>query len=100
MLAACCNVDVIKGGFGFDFTGFWVTSFTSNSEELISSSIFFASSAWSNKSDFFLFRLNSIGVLSSFSALNLNNFQNLTEIVKVTMDDIIFVRKMLDDLKD
>ena len=32
--------------------------------------------------------------------LNLNNFQNLTEIVKVTMDDIIFVRKMLDDLKD
>ena len=70
VLAACCNVDVIKGGFGFDLTGFWVTSLTSKFEELTSSSIFFASSACNKGSDFFLLRLNSMPIFLSFSALN------------------------------
>ena len=70
VLAACCNVDVMKGGFGFDLTGFWVTSLTIKLEVLISSSIFFASSACSRGSDFLLFRLNAMAVFWSFSALN------------------------------
>ena len=60
VLAACCSVDVIKGGFGFDLIGFCVTSFTNSCAEFISSSIFFASSAFNNWSDFFLLRLNSM----------------------------------------
>ena len=60
MLAACWSVDVIKGAFGFTFTGFLTISDIFNSVDSIKDFIFSASSFWRSGSDFFLLSANGI----------------------------------------
>ena len=60
VLAACCNVEVIKGALGLTFTGFFDTSLIRRSSDLTISSIRLASSCFKSGSDFFLFKENLI----------------------------------------
>ena len=64
--AACCNVEVINGGFGLIFSGFFDISLIFNGLFLMRDSIFLASSSSSKGSEFFLNKENKMLSLSLF----------------------------------
>ena len=76
VLAACCNVDVMKGALGFALTGFLEISFIDNSELFIKFSIFFASSSLSKGSDFFLLSENGIISSSLFKSIETSQYSS------------------------
>ena len=72
--AACCNVEVMKGAFGFTLVGVFTISVMDNFDACINCSICFASSAVNKGSDFFLESEKLI-----FSSLLLRRFIEISQ---------------------